>query len=214
MPSTKKGKKEQKEERPPATLNKAAWVSSEARKLIAQDIIDGHIPSFGEPFDTEEVFNRLYAGNAFFDDFPYDKERYKNRIVSLQTTIYTWGHWAKFDDEALMHDLALVGPPPERNIRGQLRWDGSAAQAQLKIDVDNKIDKQFETPKKFWKSNPVYYLHHDLTVFRKHIDQYKESVKEYGQTPGQAKARKKKMSKFKVGGKEYKRDTGSGSAVV
>ena len=189
----------QPKKKPPATLNNAVWKSSDARHLIAQDIIDGRIPPLGTPINPTEIFYRLYGDDhPYFKNFPFDHERYKTRIESLRETVDSLGYWAKFDDQALLHDLALRGPPATHNIRGQLRWDGSAAQGLLKADVANKAHVGVR-PKVLWQSRPEYQLF-DLTVFRKHIDQCKQAEKEWGQTPGQSKHNKRK-----VGGEEYKR---------
>jgi hypothetical protein len=74
------------QDRPPATLNNAVWRTSKAKQLVAQDIIDNEIPLVG-PFDVEEVFNRLYAGHTFFQNFPFDKDRYKDRIERLRNAM-------------------------------------------------------------------------------------------------------------------------------
>lgn len=190
--------------RPPATLNNAQWISSDARQLIAQDIIDGRVPPHGTKFDATEVFNRLYHGHAFFADFPFDHKRHKLRIKSLQKIIAENRHWAKFDDEALTEDLKVF-PRPTHNIRGQLRWDGSDAQRLLAIDVADKKHVGVK-PKELRASRPEFMLF-DLTVFRKHVDQCNEATKEFRQTPGQAK--KKKTSRHKLGGEKHRNSNDS-----
>ena len=105
------------------------------------------------------------------------------------------------DDEALAKDLGRH-PPPARNLKGQLRWEGSDAQQYLKEDIENEKHKYVGyTPRHFRTMRPCYLLF-DLDVFRKHIDQSKQTRKEFGKTPGQAAAKKNHR---KVGGKTYKR---------
>lgn len=207
-PAAKKKKTDAKgkKKRPPATLNGALWQGSDAKNMIAQDIIDGHIPPYPTAINVEEIFEELYSGHPYFDNFPFDRTRYRGRIQSLRKAVQKHSGWATFDDQALLHDLGLR-PPAARNVRGQLRWDGSEAQRLLPIDIANKkhLEEAFNTPKKLWASN-IEYLKFDLNVFRGHIDQCKQALKEFGQTPGQSK-KKQRAKKNKLGGAKYKRPT-------
>ena len=124
-------------DRPPATLNGASWGDSDAKKLMAQDIIDGFIPQEG-PVNTEELFNRLYVGHPFFENFPFDKTRYDARLRSLRTQVATFKKWADYDSKAISEDFKVY-PPDRVNVRGEIRFDGSQAQASLKNDVANKL---------------------------------------------------------------------------
>ena len=108
----------EEDKRPDATLNGASWRYSDARELMGQDIIDGHIPPLGVPFDPKEIYDRLYSGHPYFKNFPYDAERYKNRIVSLQESLETWGMWARHDHIYVEEDLKIC-PCPTHNIRGE-----------------------------------------------------------------------------------------------
>lgn len=195
--------KKEKPPRPPATLNGANWGGSNAKNLIAQDIIDGHIPALPTQINVEDIFENLYSGHPYFDNFPFDKERYRTRIQSLRAAVEKHSRWASFDDQALLHDIAL-NPTATHDVRGHLRWDGSEAQRLLPIDLANNkhMENEFNTPKKLWLSNPEY-TKFTLTVFRGHIDQCKQAAKEFGQTPGQAK--KKKKNKKRLGGAKYMR---------
>lgn len=155
---------------------------------MAQDIIDGLIQ---QEFDTTEVFNRLYAGHKLFKNFPFDEDRYKRRIKSLQAIIARTKHWAQYDDQALAQDL-LVYPPQERNSVGMRRWHGSEAEGLLKLDIQNGVHLQHGRPKFLWLSRQEYQLF-PLTVFRKHIDQNLQENKEFGRTPGQARHHRRKV---------------------
>ena len=149
----------------------------------------------------QELWDEIWVGNPVFDDFPFCPKRYKDRIESLQEIVQRYHYWANFDDEALAKDLERH-PPPARNLKGQLRWEGSDAQRYLKEDIANEKHKYVGyTPRHFRTTRPCYMLI-DLDVFRKHIDQYKQARKEFGKTPGQAAAKKNHR---KVGGKDYKR---------
>lgn len=192
------------EERPEAALNGAHWATSQARQLMAQDLLDGLI---AEKYKAEEVYNRLYAQQPEFSDFPFDNTRYRTRINSLRKIIKRTKGWAKYDDDALKHDRAVC-PPASHDIRGGLRWDGSDAQNQLKLDVSNgfvvgkTVTEIFQHP-----DRPEYRLFTD-EVFRKHLDQFKEANKEFGATPGQMKSR---QPKGKLGHKKFKRSSSTSS---
>ena len=77
-----KRKKVEKKKKTPASLNGAQWGYSEARKKIAQDIINGFIPSTGK-INVNEIFHSRYANNPLFKDFPYQEDLYKSQIDSL-----------------------------------------------------------------------------------------------------------------------------------
>jgi hypothetical protein len=68
-------------------------------------------------------------------------------------------------------------PRPDKNIRGELRWEGSEAQKMLKIDVSNGLHLN-QKPKELWETRPEYQLFTNR-VFQKHIDQAKQSRKEW-----------------------------------
>lgn len=174
-PSTRASKKPrvEKKEKTPASLNGAQWGYSEARKKIAQDIIDGFIPSTGK-LNVNEIYHSRYANNALFENFPYREELYKNRIDSLRKGIVKMKMWADFDSKAIKADR-LLHPKKSHNMRGEPRWHGSDAQAYLKIDMAaGKLDEM--TQDKLWELRPAYKLF-GFVIFRKHIDQALQSAK-------------------------------------
>lgn len=185
----------EKKIRPPATLNGASWGDSNAKKLMAQDLIDGFIPLEG-PVNTEELFNRLYADHPFFDNFPFDKTRYDARLRTLRTQVVNFKKWADYDAKAILEDFKVY-PPDRVNVRGELRFDGSEAQALLKADVANKLYETMK-PKELWQSREEYHTKFSLKKFRKHLDQMKESEKRYVDNG-------KKYTKNVIGNKEFSR---------
>ena len=124
----------------------------------------------------EEIFNRLYDGHEYFANFPYDEIRYRDRIDRIRKSIGDLKKWADKDADSLKADLATC-PRPKRNIRAQLRWEGSQAECLLKIDVDNGLHL-LKTPAQLRSDRPEYKLF-DLLVFQKHVDQEKQSRKKY-----------------------------------
>lgn len=169
-------KKKDGKERPPASLNKAVWRYSKAKDKIAQDIIDGLIPRSG-PIDVTKLFYELYEDNPLFKDFPFDKDRYQTRIKTIREAIDRRYDWAKQDHTSIQNDNALH-PKKATNVRGEKRWDGSDAQRLLKIDMEAGIHEQM-SPQELHNSRPEYYEDFSLKVFRKHIEQAKQSAKKF-----------------------------------
>lgn len=179
--------------RPAASLNKADWKRSKAKQLVAQDIMDGEIPMEG-PFDPEEVFQRLYTGHEYFKDFPFDRIRYKDRIERLRKSIKQLQYWATYDSAKVDEDLALH-PPSAQNIRGDLRWNGSDAQQQLKDDITRGLHLQMK-PKELRNTRPEYMLF-GTRAFQKHVDQEKQSRKDFDEA-----TKAKRYSRSRYGDRE------------
>lgn len=183
-----------RKKRPPAALNGALWRFSDARQIIAQDIVDGIIPLDDDDFDSQDLFENLWSHKQAFANFPYDKDRYDDRIKSMQRQVKGAQDWAFTDHAALMKDR-LKYPVGAFNCQGKPRWDGSDAQRLLKIDLAN--EKHLEegyAPKKLWLSRPAYKLF-GLTVFRKHIDQQKQANKPFPESSKRKKANAMKLGK-------------------
>lgn len=136
-----------------------SWRKSEAKKLLAQDIIDGLITSDDNP---EEVFfyRPEYAAST--------QRLWKGRLTSLLAAITSAHARAIADEGALLHDRGMFAAP-SHNYRGEPRWDGSAAQGWLKIDVAAGLHEQLK-PKELQKKRRAY-LQYPLDVFRDHIYQ-------------------------------------------
>jgi len=133
------------------------------------------IPSDG-PINVDEIFYSRYANNPLFKDFPYREELYRNRINSLRGGIVKLKKWADFDKKAIKADR-LLHSRRSHNVRGEPRWDGSDAQAYLKIDMTaDKLAEMIQDA--LWKSRPAYQLF-QFVVFRKHIDQHTQSKKKH-----------------------------------
>lgn len=186
----------------PAAINGACWMSSDAKQLIAQDMIDGFVPRTEKLTKelVDQIYDQLYKGHEYFKNFPYDSERYLARMQSIQVTLTTWIQSAKKDAVSLRKDREKY-PAPTHNIRGEPRWNGSEAQRLLKIDMDNGEHEKVSAPRFLWETRDEY-KEFSKKAFRKHIDQAKQSRKPYGKTPGQAK---KKTPRHRLGGTRYKR---------
>lgn len=147
MPRKKKDKKDK------------AWSKSEAKELLAQDIIDGVIP---EDMHWTDVF--FYRPEYALSDYG----RFRDRLKSLRSQISDARVRASRDEEALAHDRKLF-PVPAQNYRREPRWEGSAAESWLRIDVSEGKHKE-QKPQILHVSRPAY-LEFPLDAFRTHIYQ-------------------------------------------
>jgi len=172
-PAKAKADKGEKKKKGPATLNNANYAHSAARAQIAQDIIDDYIPKTGR-FDSKQIFDTLYANDKHFKNFPYDKDTYDRRINSLRKGINDNLNEAIEDHDAVLEDLLLY-PPKDKNIRGQLRWEGSAAEYLLEQDIIDKLHEGV-SPEAFQATRNAYLLF-DLIVFTKHLHQLVKALK-------------------------------------
>jgi len=136
-PAKAKADKGEKKKKGPATLNNANCAHSAARAQIAQDIVDDCIPKTG-PFDSKQIFDTLHANDKRFKNFPCDKDTCDRRINSLRKGIDNNLKEAMEDHDAVLEDL-LLHPPEDKNMRGQLRWEGSAAEHLLEQDIVDKL---------------------------------------------------------------------------
>jgi len=170
-------------------LNDAVWLTSDAKKVMAQCFIDGILPLDSE-LDSKDIYDSLFSNHASFADFPYDKELYDGRLTRLRDGVKARQDWAAYDAAALMKDRKKH---PERmfNSKGEPNWRGSEADTWLKIDMQAEKHLTMK-PGKLWASRPCYKVF-TKERFSKRIDQMKQREKEFDKTPGQAKSNSKKL---------------------
>ena len=72
-------------ERPPATLNGAEWINSDAKRLMVQDMMDGIVPVNERIKNYRKLYDELYAHQPEFEDFPFDTERYGPKLLASRT---------------------------------------------------------------------------------------------------------------------------------
>lgn len=196
---TKQADKDKKEGDPqPVTLNNAQYNHSAARAQIAQDIIDGYIPRTGS-FDSKDIFDTLYANDKNFKNFPYNKDAYDRRIDSLRKGITNNIEEAMADHDAVLSDL-LKYPPKDKNIRGQIRWEGSAAEELLEQDIKDKL--HVGVSPEVLQATRNEYLLFDLKVFTKHIDQTAQGLKTHHKEGKQHKRKKRHFGNKDLSRKE------------
>jgi len=183
MPPKKKQKKE-------------TWAYSEAKSIMAQDMMDGIVPVNETIKNPERLCEELCANRPEFKEFPYNKN-VPARIKTLQSTVLKVGDAAKTDSDALIHDRAL-NPQSAHGYNGRILWKDSDADAQLKTAMA-KGDHLTMAAEELYKSDPSHSAF-SQTRFAKRIDQLKHDAKPYGMTPGQIRC-----SKLPAGNKEKSR---------
>lgn len=100
MSSNAKSTAAKKKNRPPVSLNGADWVTSDAKRLMAQDMMDGLVP-VDPTKDAAKLFEEMHAHQPEFADFPFDRERHKGRVSRLQKVARNMQWSAKCDKECL-----------------------------------------------------------------------------------------------------------------
>ena len=182
-------------DRPPASLNGADWGASNAKHLIAQDLLDNIVPCAERIEDIKQLFDELYAHQPEFKDFPFDEPRYRARIEHLQTVVRRLKWSANYDKQCLAEARAMH-PKQTHGPTGTILWADSEADRLLKIDMSN--NKHLEmTPQKLRETKPEYQLF-SKKRFSKRIDQLTEAAKPYGMNPMQAAAKKANKEKKKI----------------
>lgn len=168
---------------------KKDWQYSDARKIMAQDMIDNVVPIDVKIQNTEDLYYELYAHLPAFKEWPYDRKTFDRRIASLQEIVTRLKWAAQCDRDALAHDRAMH-PQPTHAPNGRLLWKGSEADRWLKVDMHSGLHLQMK-PEQLRETRDCY-KEFSKRRFSKRIDQLKEKAKPFGCTPGQASSKKKK----------------------
>ena len=167
----------------PTRKKKPNWGTSEAKQLIAQDMMDGIVPVNTDIVDPQKLFFELYANEPEFEKWPWCK-LYVSRFKSLQKTVGRLQDAAKIDADGLLHDRALH-PVPTHASNGMILWEGSDAAHWL--DVDMAANKHLEMKPELLFATRECYEPFGKKRFAQRIDQMKQKAKVFGATPGQAK---------------------------
>lgn len=157
-----------KEKKEKKKTKEVPWSKTEARKLLYKDLTDGTIP-----LDTNDMAPQVvYLQRPEYSDIEY--ERFRDRLCDMRKHIQESRDHAASDDAALAHDRAIF-PKKSHDIRGVPRWEGSQAEAFLRLDVKQGMNKALK-PKDLYMMRSEY-QQFPLTVFRKHIEQEVRRVK-------------------------------------
>jgi hypothetical protein len=190
-----KGAAKEPKERPPVSLNGADWRTSDAKKLIVQDMMDNIVPVAPRIRDIQKLFAELYADQPEFADFPFDEQRYKDRINRIQDNVRRV-KWARDYDRECLDEARKVFPAQAHGPTGEILWRGSYADACLDEDMANGRHLQMK-PSELRETRPCY-QEFSKKRFAKRIDQKREAAKPYGCNPMQAAAKREYRERTKV----------------
>ena len=144
-----------------------AWKHHPARALLKEAFLSKEIPlDYSKSMGPRAVCDK-YKKSRAFKGMPYDGA-FTRRLRSLRVQAEKKVGRVEIDIKA--YELFRKHHPIQNlTNRGKPRWDGSAAQALLKIEMKEGWHKSMQ-PKALWESDEVC-QDFDLEVFRKHIDQ-------------------------------------------
>lgn len=145
-----------------------AWGDCHVRELLLDDLKSGVIPRTHQPtvLDTREIFltrpeYKMYGFKNFY-----------SRLSSLRAQLDSSNSQASNDSKAFAKYVKNY-PPKDLSCRGYPHWEGSKAQTQLKLDVDNGLHTNpHVTPMKMWTDqDKPEYRDFPQAVFRGHLYQ-------------------------------------------
>lgn len=140
-----------------------SWAKSKARQLLYQDLVDNVVPR--EPdasMPTKEIFTSRpeYAATGY--------KLFSSRLSTLRKIVRKDLNRAE-DDQAAFDNFRANNTIHTHTARGYPEWDGSEAQAQLKLDINAGLHEELE-PSELWALRPEF-DDFPLKVFRDHIYQ-------------------------------------------
>jgi hypothetical protein len=150
---------------------KKAWRNSEAQRILNEGFLQGDIPLDADPL-------ALYQSRSEFQDFPFSQ--FRDRLRYLRKKIKESKDVSAADYAALISDRKNHPVQSLVTFSNKRRWEGSDAESLLRSDVSKNIDRTMQ-PIDLWRSRPEYHKFFPLKVFRKHIDQERETTKYYNQ---------------------------------
>lgn len=175
----------------PAKLD---WAASDAKAMMAQDMMDGLVPIHKEIVNKKKLFDDMYKDCEEFEDWPWDAGKYYTRIRSLQKTVREMMAAKELDEAALIHDRKIH---PENSTthypNGKALWKGSTAAEKLKVDFDNNA--HLGKSRAAFKASRACYAEFDESRITQRLDYLNQAGKEFGKTPGQDKEEKVKKKK-------------------
>jgi hypothetical protein len=154
-----------------STTGKKTWRNSEARRILNEGLQSGDIPFDADP-------HALYESRLEFQAFPFNQ--FRERFCYIQKTIKEGKDASASDLAALISDRMNHLVQNNDVFGKKRRWEGSDAEKLLRSDVSQNFDRTMR-PIELWHSRHEYYDFYPLEVFRKHIDQERETIKYYNQ---------------------------------
>jgi hypothetical protein len=139
------------------------WRNCRAKKQLVKDLERGKIPVLTTAMSAAEA----HGLRALYQEVEFSK--FKRNFEALRKSIRDQKARSTQDSEGLARDRQLHPVQPVE--QGRTRWDGSAAQARLRSDMEENLHVTMK-PKDLWLSRTDYCESFDLQTFRNHI--YKE----------------------------------------
>ena len=169
--ATTEGNKKKKEKKP-----WEPWEKSRCKQWLKKWFKDGSIPAeYSKPIGPgpRAVYDAICANHADFGGagMKYD-DNFTRRLGAEKAQFLKKQRRADLDQKCF-DNYRQHHPEKETNHRGEPRWEGSLAQAQLKKDVEEKYQVG-KKPKELWEDNGENresYRDYPLQVFRDHIYQ-------------------------------------------
>jgi hypothetical protein len=114
------------------TKKKNTWLNSDGRKLLLRDLKDGTI---NRTMNWQTVFHtrpEFALGPTNSEALRLFESRFSSAVKINDEKAARAQH-----EMALLRQDRMVHPIPQKNHRGEPRWDGSEAQKLLKADIKN-----------------------------------------------------------------------------
>ena len=148
------------------------WKDHPARALLRKAFMNGDIPlDYGRQPKT--IYDKYKSTHAFAGML-YD-EAFTRRLRAIRDQAKKKGQRV-VDDARAFEVFRKNFPVKPHNHKGELRWEGSAAQGLLKEDLAMGRHLEFGRVKLFWLSRQEYQLFKQ-SIFRGHVDQEKRHIK-------------------------------------
>lgn len=152
------------------------WRSSDGRKLLAKDLRDGTIPP-DMPFDTA-FFTRpeFCVYDPSLGHTEADALRlFESRIDAARERLAAKRTRAQEENEAMLQDRQIYPRPQYSSASGEPQWEGSEAQAWLKQDIAQGLQKTMSRMQ-FYNSRDAYKVFKQQTIVQ-HIYQEERLIK-------------------------------------
>ena len=151
---------------------KVDWQNHSAKKYLLEAFYDGTIPvGYSNSIGAQAVWDQHCKNNSLFEGMNYN-EAFQRRLKSVEEK-YSKKLERKAADRQAFDIYRRNHPIEPCNEAGELRWDGSDAQALLKEDMElGKHTEYAGRPRAFRETRPEYQQFSKKQI-REHIQQEK-----------------------------------------
>jgi len=141
------------------------WRNSDAKRVLLKMLRDGGIPDTADEMPP----NVAYWQDPSFAKSPCNQ--FRDRLNAYRKDLRVKRAYGADDFQMLQSDRLDFFPKSTTDSNGKLRWEGSAAEAMLKADIDEGKHGQMK-PAGLKKTRKEYNVEGlDLEMFRGHIHQ-------------------------------------------